>query len=287
MNNETKGTIAITALSILWGTAAVAIRAISNYGIDVPTQLFFGAIAGCLFILAIYGKKVELKPKKENLKWLVLLGMLSSITVITFFYAAVFTKIAYLEFLHYTMPVWVFLLAAFWLKERITSWKLLALVLAIIGISLIFHGGLRDGLDLTNFGNILALVSAFSYAGMTVIGRKLKDVEQQSSVFWTFFIGIFFSLPLFILDGELSVLGIILISMYTLVEGIGGYLLYFYALRNIEASKASIILLIETVFASFFAWIFFGETVTALAFIGGAFILTGSAIVIKKTKWSI
>ena len=70
MNNETKGTIAITALSILWGTAAVAIRAISNYGIDVPTQLFFGAIAGCLFILAIYRKKVELKPKKENLKWL-------------------------------------------------------------------------------------------------------------------------------------------------------------------------------------------------------------------------
>ena len=287
MNNETKGTIAITALSILWGTAAVAIRAISNYGISIPTQLFFGAIMGCIFILALYGKKVELKPKKENLKWLIALGILSSTTAITFFYAAVFTKIAYLEFLHYTMPVWVFLLAAFWLKEKITSWKLLALVLAIVGISIIFHGGLRNGLDLTNFGNILALASALSYAGMTVVGRKLKDVEQQSSVFWTFFIGIFVAFPLFILDGELSVIGIVLISLYTLVEGIGGYLLYFYALRNIEASKASIILLIETVFASIFAWIFFGEVLTALNIVGGMFIVIGSAIVIRQTKWSI
>ncbi len=285
MNNETKGTIAITALSILWGTAAIAIRALSNYGVGVPAQLFFGAIAGCIFILALYGKKVEIIPKKENLKWLIILGMFSGITAITFFYAAIFTKIAYLEFLHYTMPLWVFLLAAFWLKEKITAWKLLALLLAIMGISLIFHGG--AGIDLTNVGNVLALLSAVSYAGMTVIGRKLKDTEQQTSVFWTFFIGIFVALPLFILHNEISLIGIVLISLYTLVEGIGGYLLYYYALRNIEASKASIILLIETVFASLFAWMLFGETLTALNIAGGLLILTGAAIVIRKTKWSI
>lgn len=285
MNENTKGKIALIASAIIWGVGYLFVRLLYNAGYSVPTFVFFNMFfAAIAFFFIIKYKKIKLIPEKNDFKWLLINGVANVVTALTVIWAFVLTKIAVVEFLHYTMPLWAFLIAVFWLKEKITKWKFFALVLAITGIFLVFDlNSFRNGFDLANLGAILALISAVSYALTINLGRKVKNTSEYLTSFWMMFVGSFILFFFFIFDNTLkSWYDFPIFFVYGLATSVIPLILFFYGLRKVEATTSSILMLIEVPLASLWAFLLFKEGLTPLNLFGGILILISAVILLKK-----
>ena len=284
MNEEYKGKLAALGAASLWGINAIAVRYLFNIGINVTTILFFNAVFGAIFIL-LFRHKINFKPGLKRLRLISIVGILGLLNGSLMLYAIKYTKIAIAEFLHFTMPAWAFIIAVFFLKEKVGKWRILALITSLTGVALVFDINLlRNGFEITNIGNILALISAFIYATQTSIARKL-EVNGYTTTFWISAISIPIIFPFYIFNNSRgSVSDIILIGMIAVFVVISALILYYYSMTKVQVTKVSIILLFELVLASILAWIIFKESLNTLNIIGGLLILASSAILIIKKK---
>ena len=287
MNENTKGKIALISAAIIWSIGFMWVRWLYNSGYSLYTFSFANWLfSGIILFLILKYKKIRIWPKKSQIKWLIALGLSDAATALTFLWALILTKIAIAEFLHYTMPVWAFIFAVFWLKEKITKWKFFALVIALVGIVMVLNlSSLNNGLDLANLGSLLALVSACSYGLIISLGRKLEETSEYVTAFWMRAVGtvIFFFFFIFSITIK-SWLDLPLFIVYSIITSVIPLLLFFYGLRKVEATTSSILMLVEVPLASFWAFLIFNEGLTPITIIGGLLILISAVILIKKSK---
>ncbi len=284
MKDTTKGTLAIILSAVIWGFGGVLLKTIYATGISVITVTFFSVAIGTLLVLLFNRKHINFKPKKQDLKWFLTVAVFGNLTGYSYLYAFKFTTVTNAVFLHYTMPIFAFLIAIFLLKEKITKWKFLALVISIIGISLVFNVKLiSNGLDLTNWGNILAVISAVTYAMMIIATRRLQKESQFTIYFWNFSVSTVvaaFLLPHSYTLTSLTQLPLVLI--YVILFSYLALLSFYYGARKIEASRTSIIMLLEVVITVLAAYFILNEVLTIPKIIGGLLILVSSLILILK-----
>lgn len=284
MNQEYKGKLAVLVAAIIWGFLGIALKKLYGIGISVPTVMFAMVIFTPLIML-LFWKKIEFKPKWKDFKLIIWMAVFGNATGFSLLYAFKFSKIGLVEFLHYTMPAWAFIMAIFLLREKIGKWRFLALMLSIVGVGLVFNVKmLFNGLDIVNIGNILALLSAFTYAAQINVLRKMK-LNQYTVCFWDYLISIPVVAPFFYFSNTItSISQVGVLFVYVGVFTVIAMLLYIYGTRRIEVTKSSIILLFEVIIAVIAAWIFLKEALTITNIIGGLLILISAVILIIKKK---
>src|SRR6202008_149904 len=69
--------------------------------------------------------------------------------------------------IEFTMPIWTAILAASFLGERMTLWKILAIVLGVVGVIIIVPPATGE----TNPGQLIALGAAFGF-GISIAMMK-------------------------------------------------------------------------------------------------------------------
>lgn len=90
----------------------------------------------------------------------------------------------------YTAPIFTTVLAHMWLGESITKVKLIAALLAFLGVSVIAHGTATTGEDARSrresfLGTVFALTGALLLAGVMVVTRKIgKRVPAVVSIMY-------------------------------------------------------------------------------------------------------
>ncbi|HOW67122.1 MAG TPA: DMT family transporter [Candidatus Paceibacterota bacterium] len=100
-------------------------------------------------------------------------------TVVLFVSATKMTTAANAIFLQYTAPIYIALFGAWFLGEPPSKLDWGLILLAVVGIALFF----LDQITMTGFwGNITALASGLSFAGLAVLLRKQKDAAPADSV---------------------------------------------------------------------------------------------------------
>ena len=119
MKESTKGTLAIVAAAASWGSSILFLRQLYGMGLSVLTILFFNCLFGLLLMLLFKAKEIRFKVGLGELKWFLLLALTGNLTALTTWYGLKLTTIANAEFLHYTMPVFAFIIGAFFFKEKI------------------------------------------------------------------------------------------------------------------------------------------------------------------------
>ncbi|NIO44502.1 MAG: EamA family transporter [Candidatus Aenigmarchaeota archaeon] len=245
--------------------------------------LFFSTII-MLPILKLSKKLREVKSLKK-LKLILILGFSQALTWFLIYFAVVNTSIinAVLGFM--TTPVFVVILSPFILKEHINKKIMIALILALLGILLIF-----DPRKLIQFiaplGIISGILAGFSFGTNNILGRKLKDHYSPTSLtFLGSFIGTIFMFPLFLLSGS-NIPNTISMSVIFLIAlaGIVGAILIFYGLKYVIAQSASIILLLEPLVSIIAALIVFFEIPQPLTILGGVLLLSADVIIIRTQK---
>jgi len=97
------------------------------------------------------------------------------------FAALTMIPLAQVVAIEFTMPIWIILLAAAFLGERITAWKLLAVTLGLLGVGLIVQPS-STGLSP---GQLVALAAAVGFAvSVTMVKSLTRTDSALAIIFW-------------------------------------------------------------------------------------------------------
>ncbi len=201
------------------------------------------------------------------------MGASLSIAFTTYIFSMLFTSVASTLFIITVAPFMAAIIAWFWLGERPHPFTWIAMIGAITGVSLMIGDGMEY--DRT-FGNILALISAFTFALMLVLARRSKKSDVLGG---TFLGGLFTTIiaasAALLVGSGLSVgfndLGLSLF-MGAFTIGIG---IAFVTMGTpyVPAAEVSLLVLIESVLGPIWVWVFLSEAMSQLEIIGGSIVL--------------
>jgi drug/metabolite transporter (DMT)-like permease len=97
------------------------------------------------------------------------------------FFALTLIPIGQVVAIEFTMPIWAAILAASFLGERMTVWKVTAIFLGLVGVIVI----VRPATGAINPGQLIALAAAMGFGISIVIVKSLTRTEQTLAIiFW-------------------------------------------------------------------------------------------------------
>lgn len=257
----------LLAAAVLWSTAGVAIKKCSLSGWQVSLgRSFFAALV--LFLVFSSARKKPTRP-------VLLVALAYAATVTLFVIANKLTTAANAIFIQDAAPLYVALLSPWLLKERASRAELLAVPVYALGIGLFFGDKLEAGHGL---GNLVALASGVAFAFCIMGLRRVRDDRAVAATAWGNLIAVALSAP-FALHGPLPSGGDIGILVFLGVFQLAmAYALFAKGLREVPAVEASLLVLLEPVLSSLWAFLFANET-------PGPFALAGGAVILAATMW--
>lgn len=287
----TPGHLAIMLAALLWAIGATFARTLIDRGASV-VELTAGrawiALAGLGLIVLLRRKRVGQSAKEppRNLKAQLLGFGLALVGANFTYYAAIsLLPVAVAIIIQYTAPglvvVWKALVAGEAASRRVVA----ALVLALAGVLLI-SGVVQLGgtSSLPPAGIALAAGSAISFAAYVLIGEEVgRRLGSDRAVFYGFMVASVFWAGVLSVSGKPDTLtepsflpGILFLGVFTTILP---FLLFLWGLGVVKASAAGIISTLEPVGAAVLAYLWLGQSLTAMQLFGAAAVLLGIAVV--------
>jgi drug/metabolite transporter (DMT)-like permease len=188
-----------------------------------------------------------------------------------FITATKMTTAANAIFLQYTGPVYVILLAAWWLGERPQRADWLALVVILAGLGFFFGDELSfDG----RIGNLLAILSGVTMAVMMVCMRAQKDGTPGQTILISYLMGALVGAPSLIRESftlqNLAIIGFLGVFQIGLA-----FALYSSAIKHVHALEATLILTLEPVLNPIWVFLALNERPGPMALLGAALVVGG------------
>src|SRR5256885_13993880 len=151
-----RATLLIVVSAVSFGSISVLTILTTETGVPLLTAMAWRYVLGAAVLLAIIGVKQLESVSRRRLVQLLLIGGLGQ-ALITYLslHALEYIPVGPLAFLFYTYPAWVALFAAIRRTERLTPLRIVALTLALAGVT-IMVGAPTEKLD--PIGVLLALV---------------------------------------------------------------------------------------------------------------------------------
>tara|TARA_A100001037_G_scaffold149619_1_gene135246 strand:+ start:70 stop:657 length:588 start_codon:yes stop_codon:yes gene_type:complete len=189
------------------------------------------------------------------------------------------TTVANVVFIISTQTVFLPILAYFFLKEKISSRGLVAIVLAMIGVILMIGDSFGTG---SLYGNLTALAIPINFSILILIIRRYPKVDMIPAIFYA---GIFSCLyGLIFLEGiSISPKDVWLSFLLGVPQLAFGFIFITIGSRTTPAVMVGLLMLMETIFAPIWVWIFYNEIPPTSVLIGGLIII--SAVVMKSLDY--
>jgi drug/metabolite transporter, DME family len=279
-----RGLLLILLAALLWGTVGVTTRSI--YDRSETNALSIGffrlAIATPALLLACWralGRRT-FRIGRRDLVLMLAIGAAMAFYQVCYFAAIARVGVAVAVLITLcTAPVLVALLAAVFLRERLTPAALLALTCALAGTTMLVWvtppqaGPQRE----TIMGVLLALGSALGYAVIALWSRALAGrYHPLQTITVGFGAGALLLLP-FALGAGLVVAypltsWLLLLHLGLLPTALA-YVLFLAGMRHTTATVASVVTLVEPLTSTALAWLLFGERLGPLGLLGAALLL--------------
>jgi len=230
----------------------------------------FGALAMFPFLL-----RQKVWFGRRDLSLLILRGLLGVgvlYAVILAFQAGATISVTMVLF--YTAPVWALLMGALLIGERLTWERTGGVVVAIMGIILLFNP-LGEGISI---GHLYGLLGGVMSGGNSVVTRYLRARYDARLIYgFQCLVGTLASIPLVIGDVQLPGprMGMILLS--AAIFGLLGQVLMNYGFRFIRAAEGSTLMMSEAIFCAIAGVLIFSEALS-LEFVIGATLILGSGV---------
>jgi len=284
-----KGIIALLVTVFIWASTFTVIK----IGLERITPLnlsFVRSILATFFLLGwllLKGNRQEIaRALKFHLGYIIGLGVVGVALFNIFQNIGIgLTSSGIASLLVASNPVFILILGASFLGEKITKSKAAGIVLGFVGIIIVTFLGKNMALLLRSgsfWGNILVLLSAVCWAVYSVMNKSA--LKRYSPLILTALAYVFGSLILFffcftfedvslIFQWSLSS-WLILLYLGILASGVTFYL-WNYALSIMEASRVSVFIFLIPVLAILLGKVILNETITGFTFLGTALVLSG------------
>jgi len=231
-----------------------------------------------------------LKIKPSDLPYLIILGVVGVAGVhYSYYYAISKTNVATAILLQYLAPALILLFAVVVQGEPFSLLKLLSLLCAFAGCFLVV-GGYDLKLFATNKIGVLAgLIAAGFFAFYSLYAeRGLRRYPLWTMLFYGFTAAALFWWCIYppwkILAAHYSLKIWFIFFVLGVFSAIVPFGCYFAGLRAIGATRASITAMLEPVIAGVAAYLFLGETLSALQVVGGVLVLGGIGLLQMARK---
>jgi drug/metabolite transporter (DMT)-like permease len=169
---------------VLFAANTLAIRAVSLHfpAADAWLASFFRGIIGLTVVFALYGRGRGLQPERLfSNKLIMLRGVIGGLTIIVFYITIVKLGAARAVILSLTYPVFGTIIAAVWLKERISRASMIWMLAGLGGLAIFLSD---DGKLLSpSKYDLLAIAGAVAAGWVVVIIRKLRNEEHPSTIY--------------------------------------------------------------------------------------------------------
>ena len=196
------------------------------------------------------------------------------------------TSIANALFTFSTIPFISALLAFIFLKEKISTTTIVTMFFAFIGIFIMIKDGLETG---GFYGNIIALICAFCFSTFVIILRKSRNNDMLPVNLISSVLALIVSFAISLGEINIPIQDILLCFIWGGVLSGFVHSVFVYSTRFLQASEATLFMLLEFSLGPFWVWIFLNETITQEAFYGGIIVMLSVAVYsffeIKKTKF--
>ena len=230
------------------------------------------------FILLTYRKKTFKKIKEAGLPGLIG-GVFLSTNFVAYMYSMMETTVANVVFIISTQTVFLPIVAYIFLKEKISPRGYVAIVLAMIGVTLMIGDSLGTG---SLKGNLAALTIPINFSVLVLIIRKYPKVDMIPAIFYAGILSCLYGLFL-LEDMVISTKDIWLSFLLGVPQLAFGFIFITIGSRTTPAVMVGLLMLMESIFAPIWVWLFFNEIPPVSVLIGGIIIL--SAVVMKSLDY--
>jgi drug/metabolite transporter (DMT)-like permease len=293
-----RGYLICVVAAAFWSATAVFIRYLTNTYHLPPLVLAFWRdlilplSLGLVFMLA---NPARLVVDRRHLPFLIAYGLLLSVFNGLWTISVVLNGAAVSTVLAYSSAGFTAILGWQLLHEDLGPIKIVAVLLSLMGC--VFVSGAYDlSLWKVNpMGILTGLISGLAYSGYNILGKVAarRMINPWTTLFYIFGFAAFFlfiynfipwNLPQQIASPNLFWLGTALagwgvLALLAIGPTVGGYGLFLVSLTLLPASVAGLITTLEPAMTAMLAYLFLGEVLTPLQWIGSALIVSGVALI--------
>jgi drug/metabolite transporter (DMT)-like permease len=304
MDDRKSGSIFVLISATGLGTLGVLGKLAYGAGLTIVSVLALRFIIGTIFFYVLLGlgnarrREMNLsRPynvgtnhaflclKGRNLAVAVGLGAVGYATMSgLFFWGLKFMSAGMVAIVFYTYPMFVVVISTVVLKEKMTYYTTIALILTLVGVALI------TGFDVAYanlLGVLIVLLAALVFSTYVTVSRTLLG-KVDAGVLTAYVLpsAAMTFLAYGIVTGQLILpatlygwsLAIALGVIATAIPVFG----FLIGLSRIGASRASILSTLEPVVAVLLGAAFLGDPVTSTTILGGALVLAGTVLIHKQ-----
>ena len=266
--------------TVCWSLAGMFVRLVpglNGWQINCWRGFSMGVVL-MLWLLLIYGRNTPARFREIPLGAMISSAGFFALGSTMYVIALTFTSTANVSALGATAPVFTGIMAGLIMKERASLAAWIAAMIVLAGVTFI----VREGLSPDDWlGNLIALATAFAFAGQTVTLRRYRSFDMIPAIA----VGGFATFALAGLAGGFFVPAetLAVLCLMGLIQLAIPLVLYARGAKSVPAITLSLIALMDVVLNPFWSWAVMREMPTSAAIIGGLVICAAVMISVLGT----
>ena len=270
-------------LMILSGVCFVAMHSAAKYLAD-EVHIFEIVFLRCALVVVILspflfkeGKKSLFTKQPKNQIYRI---VTNSIAILLFFYGLSISPLSLATVLNFTAPIFTVIFAVIFLKEKLTTHRLISLLLGFIGVMCV----LRPDLSL-NLGGLLVLLSSLVWASSLIFIKKLTKTDSAVTISLYAGVGMMpatFAAAYPYLE-EINFVQFLFI-LFIAVSGTTAQTLLNSALKRGDLSFLLPLDFLRLIWSVLLGIALFGESTSVFLWLGGLFILSATTLIVTSER---
>ena len=270
-------------LMILSGVCFVAMHSAAKYLAD-EVHIFEIVFLRCALVVVILspflfkeGKKSLFTKQPKNQIYRI---VTNSIAILLFFYGLSISPLSLATVLNFTAPIFTVIFAVIFLKEKLTTHRLISLLLGFIGVMCV----LRPDLSL-NLGGLLVLLSSLVWASSLIFIKKLTKTDSAVTISLYAGVGMMpatFAAAYPYLE-KINFVQFLFI-LFIAVSGTTAQTLLNSALKRGDLSFLLPLDFLRLIWSVLLGIALFGESTSVFLWLGGLFILGASTLIVTSER---
>ncbi len=286
--------LAVLVSMLLWGTSTIFTKnALESFPPVMLITLRFSIALVLMLIIGLLSGQLQ-RLEKRDIPMFVLAGFIQPFGYYVFetYGLQMMSSPTLAEVILSTIPLFAPVFAWLILRERVTIYNIIGIVLSMIGVLMMILVGGTTFSSSSPWGYVLlggAVVSSIFYSIML---RKVPAHYNNWSVtFYIFLFGTLFMCPVFFVvdyphlsDYTMSLNGWLSIGYLAVVCTIICYILFCYCVRKIGVTRSNVFNNVRPVFTALYMLLFFGEQMPLVKWVGIFIVVAGLFVSQYRTR---
>lgn len=286
MNRErTFGLLCLIAVMIIWGSTFVVTKTAAR---EIPplTLATLRFVIASVILVPIALSRGGLQRLPQPLPWrnLILMALTGvAAFAITFNYALVYGAAAQGAIVYALVPAGIALAAVLFLRERVSRWRVLGMVLSVIGVVIVAAGG-DSSFDAPNpvLGAMWMFGAVLAWTSYTILAKRLAAADPIVTIAVVSTLGAMMLLPVATIEVLTSSVafeptlaawgGALFLGVFASALA---YIAYGFALRVLDATVVGVYTNLNPIIGVAAAVLFLGEVLYPSQIAGGLIAFAG------------